>query len=298
MDINPAGSDENPVKPVKQIINRFVPEDARLARTTKPGHLQLLGEELGVRHILTRPMTGIQDQHPGIDAMLVPLPGGYSVVINERAPDTRRDYSLAHELAHIMLLQVESSTEDLPNVTRYRSSVSANDKWKAEERLCDAIAAELLMPETMFTAELSKFGRALEHLHRLAKLFGTSLTATAIRYWELLPEPCQLIRWRPPARKKEVIMPTWQMRNKSPGPYICPVTASSINRRNEFCILRATWRTMRTSVSHESLLEKYVNAGRRYIRSATFETESIGFGSPANRTLVSAVYLGRTLESV
>ena len=298
MDINPAGSDEHPVKPVKQIISRFVREDARLARATKPGHLELLGEELGVRHILTRPTTGVQDQHPGIDAMLVPLPEGYTVVINEQAPNTRRDYSLAHELAHIMLLKAESSIEGLPNTTRYRSSVSANDKWKAEERLCDAIAAELLMPDEMFTAELEKFGRSLKHLHRLAQLFGTSLTATAIRYWELLPEPCQLIRWRPPAQKKEVIMPTWQMRNKSPGPYICPVTTSSIARRNEFSTLRATWRTMRTSVSHESLLEKYVNFGRRYIRAATFETESIGFGSPANRAVVSAVYLGRTFETV
>ena len=182
-------------KSVKQIISRFVAEDARLARTAKPGHLQLLGEDLGVRHIMTRPMTGAQEHHPGIDAMLVPLPEGYSVVINEKAIDARRDYSLAHELAHIMLLEVESSTEGLPKATRYRSAASSNDKWKAEERLCDEIAAELIMPEEMFTAEVRRFGQSLEHLPRFAKSFGTSLTATAIRYWELLPEPCQLIRW-------------------------------------------------------------------------------------------------------
>ena len=298
MDISPADSDEHTIKPVRQIISRFVSEDARFARTTKPGHLQLLGEELGVRQILTRPMTGAQDQHPGIEAMLVPLPEGYSVVINEQAPDTRRTYSLAHELAHVMLLEVESSTEGPPKATRYRSSVLAADKWKAEERLCDAIAAELLMPERMFAAEVRKFGRSLEYLPRLAKLFGTSLTATAIRYWELLPEPCHLIRWRPPAHKRQVIMPTWQMRNKSLGPRICPVTASSITRRNEFRTLRETWKTMRTSVSHESLLVKYVTAGRRHIRPVTFETESIGFGSPDNRTIASAAYLDRVCENV
>ena len=298
MDISPIGGDEHPVKPVRRIINRFVPEDSRLARTTNPEHLQLLGEELGVRHILTRPMTGVQDQHPGIDAMLIPLPDGYSIVINEQAPNTRRDYSLAHELGHIMLLKVESSTEGLPNGTRFRSSVAANDKWKAEERLCDAIAAELVMPEKMFAAELRKLGRSLQHLCRLAEHFGTSLTATAIRYWELLPEPCQLIRWRPSTPKRKVITPAWQMRNKSPGPYICPVTASSLARRNEFCTLRETWMTMRTLVSHESLLIKYVDAGRRYFRARTFETESIGFGGPRNRSVVSAVYLNRVGESV
>ncbi len=298
MDSRLGDSCEPADKLVKQIIGRFVPEGARLARTSKPGHLQLLGEELGVRDILTRPMSGAQDHHPGIDAMLVPLPEGHSIVINERAPETRRDYSLAHELAHIMLLEVDPSTEGLEKVTRYRSSISANAKWKAEERLCDAIAAELLMPEQVFTAEVNKCGRSLAHLRRLAKLFGTSLTATAIRYWELLPEPCQLIRWRPPENRKDAIMPTWQMRNDSPGPYICPLTASSIARRNEFRTIRETWRTVRTLVSFESLLVKNGNAGRRYIRPMTFETESIGFGGPENRAILSAVYLGRTGESV
>ena len=281
----------------KQIIDRFVAEDVRLARTSEPGHLQVLGEELGVRNVLTRPMSGTQHQHPGIDAMLVPLPAGYSIVINERTPDTRRDYSLAHELAHIMLLSEESSTERVPQGTRYRSSATASDKWKAEERLCDAIAAELLMPEKMFAEEVKTLGQSLEHSRRLAKLFGTSLTATAIRYWELLPEPCQLIKWRPPAHNREVIVPAWQMRNKSPGPYICPVTASSIAKRNEFRTLRETWRATSTLESHESLLVKYVISRRRHIRPVTFETESIGFGRPDNRTIVSAVYLGRSLRN-
>ena len=297
MDISPADSNKHAVKPVKEIIGRFVPEDARLARTTKPGHLQSLGEELGVKRILTRPMTNAQDQHPGIDAMLVPLSEGYSVVINEQAPDTRRDYSLAHELAHIMLLEAESSTEGLPKATRYRSAAPSNDKWKAEERLCDEIAAELLMPEEMFTVEVRKFGRSLEHLPRFAKVFGTSLTATAIRYWELLPEPCQLIRWRPQAHKKIGFKPTWQMRNSCRGPRICPITATSITKRNEFRTLRETRGTMRTLVSPESLLVKYVVDGRRHIRPVTFETESTGFGGPDNRTIVSAVYLDRICES-
>ena len=298
MDFSQVDGAEHGANREKQIISRFIPEDVRLGRTSKPGHLQLFGEELGVRHILTRPMSGVQDHHQGIDAMLVPLPEGYSVVIDEQAPDTRRDYSLAHELAHIMLLAMESSNEGLPMAPRYRSSASATDKWKAEERLCDAIAAELLMPEKMFTAEVKKFGRSLEHLRRLARIFGTSLTATAIRFWELLPEPCQLIRWRTRAHIKAVVMPTWQMRNESPGPYICLVTASSIARRNEFRTLRETWRTMRMSTSHESLLIKYGTAGRRRIRPAIFETESIGFGSPDNRTIVSAVYLDRVCEGV
>lgn len=294
MEISPGGRSDRADKPAKRIISRFVSEEQRLARTPSQSHLELLGKELGVKNILTRPMAGVQEQHPGIDAMLVPLPEGYSVVINERAPETRRAYSLAHELAHIMLLELESSAEGLPKAKRYRS---ANEKWKAEERLCDAIAAELLMPEENFLEKIQRFGRSMQHLSRLAEMFETSLTSTAIRFWELLPEPCYLISWKPRAREREVITPIWQMRNKSPGPKINSVTPYSIARRNEFQTLRETWRTMRMSVSHESLLVKQVTAGQRYVHPATFETESIGFGSSNNRTVISAVYLGRTVES-
>ena len=289
---------QNAGVPVKHIISRFVPEDARLARSTEPGHLELLGKELGVRNILTRPMSSIQERHPGIDAMLVPLPEGYSVVIDEQASSSRRNFSLAHELAHIMVLKTQSFAEDLPKAPRFRSSGSATDKWKAEERLCDAIAAELLMPERIFTAEVVKFGRSLVQLPQLANSFGTSLTATAIRYWELLPEPCQLIRWQPSGEKREVIRPTWQMRNKSTGLCVCPITASSISRRNEFRTLRETWTTLKTLLSHECLLAKHKTAGRHYIRSVTFEAEHIGFGSLNNRTILSAVYLDRVSESL
>ena len=229
--------------------------------------------------------------------MLVPLPAGYSVVIDENAPESRQHYSLAHELAHVMLLELESSTHELPKATRYRSSSSKADEWKAEERFCDEIAAELLMPEKLFAAEVMKLGRSLEHMPQLAKLFGTSLTATAIRYWELLPEPCQLIRWRPTERKSGFTRPTWQMRNIPPGFQICPITASSIAKRNEFVAVRETWKTMRSLVSRECLLAKYKSMGQRYVRPATFQADHFAFGNPGNRTVISAVYLSRICET-
>ena len=298
MGIGASDDPEHTVNPIRQIISEFVSEDVRLARTTNPAHLQLLGTDLGVRRILTRPMTGAQEQHPGIEAMLVPSPEGYSVLINEKAPATRKNFSLAHELGHIMVMETDCCNERLPKATRFRSAVSANDEWKAEERLCDEIAAELLMPERMFLTEIEELGRSFKQLPELANAFGTSLTATAIRYCELLPEPCLLIRWRPSAKNRDVILPTWHNRNKFKGPSICAVTASSIRRRDEFRTLRETWRTARTIASRETLLVRYAVDGRRRIRPLTFETESLGFGGQDNRTVLSAVYLSRTHEGV
>ena len=55
-----------------------------------------------------------------------------------------------------MVLKTQPFAEDLSKAPRFRSSGSATDKWKAEERLCDAIAAELLMPERMFNGRGSE----------------------------------------------------------------------------------------------------------------------------------------------
>lgn len=288
MGTNPNHRDTDRRALAQRIIGRFIPECSRLARTTNPGHLTLLADELGVKSVATRPLTGGQDLHSGVDAMLVPVREGYSVVINEKAPHTRQRYSLAHELGHIMLLVAQPPTPTPPSPTRFRSSGSAMENTKAEERLCDAIAAELLMPEKMFTAAVAESGRSLAQLPRLASRFGTSLTATAIRYWELLPEPCHLIKWRSPSDGKGDILPAWQMRNEVPGLSLKPI------KREEFRTVRQTWSTLTKSRSHESLLVEYRTRGRTYVRTMTLETESIGFGSRHNRSALSAVYLGRT----
>ena len=280
---------------VRQLIGRFVAENARLEATTQPGHLRKLGATLGVQSILTRSMPSRQDKHPGIDAMLVPLPAGYSVVIDQNAPDSRQRYSLAHELAHIMLLELDPASEDLPKAPRFRSAAAEDKAWQTEERLCDEIAAELLMPERLFSSELARLGNSLKHLPQLASLFRTSLTATAIRYWELLPEPCQLLRWRPVETRGQQLKPAWQMRNKAPGLSIYPITASSIARRNEFSAVRENWQDLRTLFSYECLLAKHKAGDEPYILPLAFEAEHIGFGSPVNRTIISAVYLDPNL---
>ncbi len=295
MDTNPNNANMHADKPVRDIIDRFIPEGLRLSRIADPNHLQSLATELGVKNVLTRPLTGIQDQHPGVDAMLVPLTEGYSVVINDHAPLVRQQYSFAHELGHIMLLATAPPNGIPSGSTLYRSTSSKTKDRKTEERLCEAIAAELLMPEKLFKAEIRESGSSLNHLPRWASLYKTSLTATAIRYWELLPEPCHLIKWTTPLNREGEIVPVWQMRNRARGLRLYPVMGPSKSRLNAFLSIHETWSTLKTSVSHERLLIKSVVAGRQYAQTSTFETESVGFGNGKSRAALSAVYLSRTV---
>ena len=264
------------------IVRQFVPEQLRNPDAREKDHLELLAEELGVRHIVRRPLTGIQDHHPGVDAMLVPIPDGYSVVVNDKAPITRQRYSMAHELAHIMLL------------CREAMHTAGRGHQEDEERLCDAIAAELLMPEEAFTSASLQFGHTLKDVPRLAGLFGTSLTATTIRLWELLTEPCQIICWKARTNMRGAIAPAWQMRNEAPGPRLPLGWSSQVAMGTGFLSLRESWSTLESSATRECLLVE-IRAGRkRYVQRMMFDVESVGFGSGLKRAALSLVYLSRT----
>ena len=296
MATNSAFSEQYDSSSARHIISLVVPKNSRLSGFCEIRNLEALASDLGVKDIRLRPLTKGQDGHPGIDAMLIPLSDGYSVVINDTATAARQRYSLAHELGHIMLLTTESLPRRPTRSPRYLSGCPTTDMKKAEERLCDEIAAELLMPEEVFKEEIESQGRSLGNLPRWANSFRTSLTATAIRYWELLPEASYLIRWRKSLHRRGVISPAWQMRNRTPGPYVQPVVTLSAS--NAFRAIQESWNTLSNSRSLEDLLIRYRSGGRSYFNAATFETESIGFGSPKNRTVMSMVYLDRTCENI
>jgi Zn-dependent peptidase ImmA (M78 family) len=89
------------------------------------------------------------------------------------APDLtsqRRRFTIAHELGHII---VDTAGPRGPQ------------HGKELERLCDMFATEILMPKKTFVEQASN-EIGIKEIFRLARLFDTSLTSTAIRYAELL----------------------------------------------------------------------------------------------------------------
>ena len=94
---------------------------------------------------------------------------GLKVVYSSALSSTRKRFTIAHEMAHAVF---ESTGPNCP-----RTGVEL-------ERLCDKIAAEILMPKQIFLGRLGQEFSATKILD-LSQLFRASVSATAIRCAEL-----------------------------------------------------------------------------------------------------------------
>ena len=127
-----------------------------------------------------------------MDAVLLRQPDGYVVKVNSNHHPFRQNFSCAHEIAHILLHDIEKRSTDSPEFR----VLDLNIGRVARERLCDEAAAELLMPAPTFRTYLSRFGCSVNALEWLSPTFGVSIPAIAIRVSQISDEPCAAILWR------------------------------------------------------------------------------------------------------
>lgn len=135
-----------------------------------------------------------------ISGMLVPLEqssGGkrWAIVVNAAHPRTRKRFTMAHELAHLILHEYTTPHADRGYKLRFRDSRSA-DGSIAEEIEANQFAAELLMPRDLVLKRVSALG--LEYasydeddssaaaITQLAKEFDVSKAALSVRLSNLL----------------------------------------------------------------------------------------------------------------
>lgn len=98
--------------------------------------------------------------------------GGYIVVLNRNIGETRRRFTLAHEIAHTLLLEQNTPTE----------RIGKNSPSIREEEICNLVAAELLIPDHLIRKKVldtSKF--RIRTLISLAGAFNCSLEAAALK---------------------------------------------------------------------------------------------------------------------
>jgi hypothetical protein len=122
------------------------------------------------------------------DAFLVPTGNGYYMVCSGLVKSVgRRWFTVAHEVSHTFFHGPEATYH-------YRSQNRGLTREDyALERLCDAGAAELLMPEDVFRFHTGGGFLPASNLIEVARLFRVSLEAAAVRYVESSRLPCAVV---------------------------------------------------------------------------------------------------------
>ena len=273
---------------VRAILGRVFANHELVDRRHSLASLSALASSLGVSRVIEQPL---QNGPDGIvDAMLIPANNGFVIALNENVSESRRRYSLAHEIGHLVIQKAEDNGGDGEPNHRFRKA-RYDHSDQQEERLCQAIAAELLMPAASFTESLDHLGYSLKNIPALAQEFASSITSTAIRYKELMPEPCLLVRWHSSSRLRGALSPSWSLCNEAPGPRVEVASAGRTRSPLAFSGAEDAWSAASMKTTYEKLLERGSSRNRSYLRFPEFRTESMGFGKEKSRFVLSAVYL-------
>jgi hypothetical protein len=150
-----------------------------------PVPLRTLFNRLGIR-IVRRDTPGA--------ATLRAKAGGLEVWLGTDAARWRRErFTLAHELAHVLLLSGSNQ-----HVSDPRNGIDSGE-YEEYERLCNLGAAELLMPSAFVLEAVGQVGVSAGGLQRLYDSFLVSYESLLYRLAEVLPSSA-VILWRKYAR--------------------------------------------------------------------------------------------------
>ena len=116
----------------------------------------------------------------GVSGMLLRVGSAFGIAYATHIDNVGfQNFSVGHELGHYFMPgHIDAVLADT-EVHESRAGFRSSDRYEIE---ADHFAANLLMPESLFTKAIDRAGEGLEAIESLADLCVTSLTATAIRY--------------------------------------------------------------------------------------------------------------------
>ncbi len=155
-------------------------------------------------------------------AVLLRVQDGYVIKVNQKHSLARQNFSCAHEIGHTLFdgLKLERYIQSIEYRT-FNPQGEQKARAAARERLCDAAATELLMPESVFRKYLSGFGVSISSIERLANIFRASRPSVAIRIAEVSIEPCIALLLQPwPRNKPKSLRLAWSIGPQGKANYI------------------------------------------------------------------------------
>ena len=172
---------EDPEQIIRSLVQDKLTEARKVLWEGPPFNPETLASIMGIQCEASEELTH------GDDAELFPAENGRMVIrYNPDKPKTRRNFSIAHEIAHTFF----------PGYKDQRSARHQVGKFDPEnevEFLCDLAASQIVMPTPGFDSDVKSMGVSLKSLQKLSKLYEVSLEAAAIRMITTDFYPCALI---------------------------------------------------------------------------------------------------------
>ncbi|MHB1210605.1 MAG: ImmA/IrrE family metallo-endopeptidase [Acidimicrobiales bacterium] len=115
-----------------------------------------------------------------VHGLLAVRGGQASIYVNADDAPVRKRFTIAHELAHLVLHFTAGDIEFIDNADSFRSAIDPNAEWTEERRReweANVFAAALLMPEELVRRKWRDIGDA----GGLAEWFQVSRTAMSLR---------------------------------------------------------------------------------------------------------------------
>jgi Zn-dependent peptidase ImmA (M78 family) len=128
----------------------------------------------------------VQEAETDTDGYTIPFDGYYIIGVNSRHSFYRKRFTCCHELAHTLLMERERA-----GYMRPHSSYSFE-----EEKLCDRIAAELLLPRAVFIKYLKNRRPSISALFELSKEFLVSIDVIITRIIDMDVWNIKFIIWK------------------------------------------------------------------------------------------------------
>ena len=185
--------------------------------TAVPVNVFQLAERRGMQ--IEEDLTGASCE----EGLLIPFKGGYRVRLRKSATESRKRFSLAHEMGHALFYKDDG---DGP---RHQVSILSVVERKAEERICNSFAGALLMPWPQLREEFLGLpsgnpSQILTRLDTVAKRFRVSVPALLQRL-----------------RALDVVAPPYMLLCLAAKPN--PATGTDLALRVEFCVSLGSWRS-------------------------------------------------------
>lgn len=136
----------------------------------KPNDLMWVLNELDIKYFET-------SLDEGVDGALLCADDNYGILINENIRyASRKRFTIAHELGHYWI------PEHFGNFNCTSVSIGSFDLKSNYEMQADIFAAEFLMPTPLFVEDIKYKSPSIGNFELLADKYGTSLTATSIKF--------------------------------------------------------------------------------------------------------------------